>query len=621
MTTIQTTQLDFAQIKQSLKAYFERQSEFADYDFEASGLQNILDVLAYNTHYNALIANFALNEAYLGTAQLRSSVISKAQALGYNVRSKTAPVAFVSITANLSSAASPPSPITLPAGFPFTTSVDGTNYTFRTLEAIQATNNGSGFYTFRTAEGTQNIPIYQGAERTKTFLVGQDVDDQVYVIPDETIDTSTVKIYVYDTYSSQTFNEYFSVVGQTNITPQSRFYRINELPNGYYEVSFGDGQIYGQKPITGNKIVVEYLSTSGPDANRAAVFVPGSDITVGGTNYPLSVATLAAAAGGAEKQSIESIRRNAPLSFASQQRLVTSQDYVGAILTNYSQIRDATAWGGEENNPVEYGKVFVSAQFDDNVAFATREQIKGSIRNDLNENLAIMSVDLEFVDPVTTFLELDTVFFFNPDRTTRTRSALEAEIRNIIQTYTDNNLKLFSGTFRRSNLLSLIDNFSAAILSSSIDTRIQQRLTPITRATNTTPSVAASYTLRFPVALSLPRPCRVLQEYVVESSLFNFQGSVARVRNKLNSTQLQIVSPADVVLLDNVGSFAPSSGTITLTAFAPGVILSGETFLKFSVLPQNDAVVKPLRNYILDFDSGASVVDGRIDRNETNISL
>ncbi len=152
MTTIQTTQLDFAQIKQSLKAYFERQSEFADYDFEASGLQNILDVLAYNTHYNALIANFALNEAYLGTAQLRSSVISKAQALGYNVRSKTAPVAFVSITANLSSATSPPSPITLPAGFPFTTSVDGTNYTFRTLEAIQATNNGSGFYTFRTAE-------------------------------------------------------------------------------------------------------------------------------------------------------------------------------------------------------------------------------------------------------------------------------------------------------------------------------------------------------------------------------------------------------------------------------------------------------------------------------------
>jgi hypothetical protein len=113
----------------------------------------------------------------------------------------------------------------------------------------------------------------------------------------------------------------------------------------------------------------------------------------------------------------------------------------------------------------------------------------------------------------------------------------------------------------------------------------------------------------------------VLQEYVVESSLFNYQGSVARVRNKLNSTQLQIVSPADVVLLDNVGSFAPSSGTITLTAFAPGVILSGETFLKFSVLPQNDAVVKPLRNYILDFDSGASVVDGRIDRNETNISL
>ena len=328
-TTIQSTDLDFDTIKTRLKDYFKRQSEFNDYDFEGSALSNILDVLAYNTHFNGLTSNFALNESFLNTAQLRSSIISHAEALGYVPRSYASALARLTLSITIANDDRPTS-IELPRNTKFTTSLNDVSYTFRTREKYIATPTSAGVYTFKTSEGSSDIPVYEGIEKTKTFFVGETSDSQIYVIPDLTIDTTTIRVQVFDTSVSPNFNTYTNINTATRITPTSTHYQIKEVPNGYYELIFGDGISTGKAPTAGNKIVVDYLSTVGPTANGASVF--STDAQVEGVS--LQHVTSAAAAGGSFREGIESIRQNAPLYFTSQRRMVTAEDYTSQILTN-----------------------------------------------------------------------------------------------------------------------------------------------------------------------------------------------------------------------------------------------------------------------------------------------
>ena len=321
-TTIQSTDLDFDTIKTRLKDYFKRQSEFNDYDFEGSGLSNILDVLAYNTHFNGLTSNFALNESFLNTAQLRSSIISHAEALGYVPRSYASALAKLTLTITIANE-DRPTAIELPRNTKFTTSLNDVSYTFRTREKYIAAPNSAGVYTFKTSEGSTDIPVYEGIEKTKTFFVGETSDSQIYVIPDLTIDTTTIRVQVFDTSVSPNFNTYTNINTATRITPTSTHYQIKEVPNGYYELIFGDGISTGKAPTAGNMIVVDYLSTVGPTANGASVF--STDAQVEGVS--LQHVTSAAAAGGSFREGIESIRQNAPLYFTSQRRMVTAEDY------------------------------------------------------------------------------------------------------------------------------------------------------------------------------------------------------------------------------------------------------------------------------------------------------
>lgn len=615
-TTFSTTQLDFESIKESLKLYLRRQPEFADYDFEASGLSNILDVLAYNTHFNALMANFALNEAYLGSAQLRSSVISIAQTLGYNVRSRTAARANLNLSLNLTAAAIKPASITLPAGTRFTTSVDGIAYTFQTRSTYVAVNSG-GVYTFTTTDGDIDIPVFEGSSRTKTFIVQNEDERQIFVIPDDTIDTSLVNVNVYDTYASTSFTTYTNINGVTAITPDSTFYRIVEAPNGFYELNFGDGITTGRKPTVGNKVIIEYISTSGPDANGAASFTPVSQITVNSVNYDLTVAVAAASHGGAVRQSIESIRANAPLGFAAQNRLVTAEDYKTTILSRFSSVVDAVAWGGEDNDPPNYGVVYVGLLFDDGVSDASQTAVKDNIRNTLNENLAVLSIDVEFVDPVVTYLNIATEFSFNPNLTGLTQNTVENQVFSAVQQYVNDNLETFTGTFRKSNLSTLIDAVSPAVLSSDITVSLQQRLTPITTATTDDASVSSSYSLSFPVVLASPDDVN----YRITSTQFIFNGISCTVKNQLGSTKLQIVDANNTPVVDNIGSYNPTTGKIMLVGFAPGLITSGESFIKFNAVPASDNTIKPLRNYYFDIDLSTSFAVANIDRQDTRVQL
>ena len=611
-TTIQSTNLDPAQIKQRLKTYFQQQAEFADYDFEGSGLSNILDVLAYNTHFNGLTANFALNESFLTTAQLRSSIVSHAESLGYTPRSAQAAVAFL----NLSITNTTPgrsATVTLPAYTRFTGTVDGNSYTFVTLEPYIATDNGSGTYVFLTDTGSSNIPVYEGTRVTKTFLVGETDELQIYVIPDTKVDTSTMVVQVYDTTSSTNFSTYTNLASAVQVSSGSTYYDLRESPNGFYELHFSDGLTTGRAPVAGNKIVATYIRTNGLDGNKASGFSPASNVSMDGSSFTLNVTTVNTASGGAAKETIESIRSNAPIAYASQARLVTALDYQGQILSRFGSVVDCSAWGGEDNIPRDYGKVFVSLSFAEGTTANAQTLVKNSIVNDLTSQLAIMSIDTEFVDPLDVYITCQVNFNYNPDLSGTPINIAESQIYNTIQTYFADNLQQFGKIFRRSNLLAEVDATSSAILNSRMEVKLERRFTP------TTTGQLASYEIQFPVALQAPNGAG----YVIRSSnTFLYNGRTCRLVNQLlpHSTKLQVIRADGTVEVDNVGEYNPTTGEVSIVGFAPSQITGGGT-LNLSAIPANQSTVKPLRNFILRLDTNNTSITGAVDYEDVRVTL
>ena len=609
-TTVQNTQLDFEKIKNGLKTFFQEKNEFADFDFEASGLSNVLDVLAYNTHYNALTANFALNESFLTTAQLRSSVVSHAATLGYVPRSRIASRATVNLNVNLSGLLNRPSAVVLEAGTTFTAPVGENTYTFRTLADVTATDNGVGVYNFLNSDGTRDILIYEGAITRKRFIVGEKGERQLYVIQDNSIDTTTADVRVYDTPSSSNYVNYAPITNAVTVNSNSRYFQISEAPNGFYELNFGDGISFGKAPEAGQMIQVQYLSCLGAEANGAAVFSPTSTVTVNNTQFILQISTVAQSGAGGGRQSIESIRLNAPIAFAAQQRLVTADDYKAVIQRNYPTVTDSIAWGGEDNVPADYGKVYLSLVFEDGTTESQKQAIKDAIVTDVASNLSILSIDTAFQDPVTTFLEIILTFNFDPSLTGQTIKATEGNVFNTLKDYINTELKQFGGVFRRSELLTQIDDISEAILNSKATVKMQQRFIPdLTQS--------ATYNIYFPVEIAAPSPT----DHIISSSTFIFNNKVCSIKNALNLTKLQIVDNVGTVEVDNIGSYEALTGTVTITGFLPSSITAGANFLKISCTPANQATIRPLRSYILDIDEGPSFASAQVDRQDTDVVL
>lgn len=609
-TVIKSSDLDFENIKQSLKNYFKQQSQFADYDFEASGLNNILDVLAYNTHVNGLTANFAINESFLNTAQLRSSVVSHAETLGYEVRSMTTAKAIVNLSVNLAGVSGRPPQIQLPSGWTFTSSIDNVSYTFRTLETYFARDDGTGNYEFKTSLGATDIPIFEGIEKTKTFYVGEKSERQIFVMPDETIDTATASVLVYDTATATNYVTYTPLKKAVTIDKDTTVYTIREAPNGYYELNFGDGVSFGKKPDPGNKVVVTYLSTKGPAANNGTTFSSNSDINVLGLDYPVVVTTTTESTGGAIKQSIESIRQLAPIAYAAQQRLVTAIDYKGIILSNFTDVTDCNVWSGDQNVPLDYGAVYVSLNFPANTAASVKTKVKADIVSNFTNNLSVVSMTTKFVDPTDMFLELNVGFNFDPALTGFTLAATESSVYNFILKYFTDNLNKFDKIFRRSNLLTEIDAIDTAILSSKCDVKVQLRFEPTIGKTRT-------FELQFPMALEGPDDI----SHIVTSSVFEYQNAICNIKNKLNSTTLQVVDIDGNVLLDNVGEYVPAKGEVKIVGFAPQTFIGGNQFIKISAKPLNPSVIKPLRNYVIRIDADESFTTATLDRQNTSLTV
>jgi len=431
-TTINSTALDFQNIKTNLKTYLRNTTEFADYDFEASGLSNILDVLAYNTHVNGLTTNFALNESFLGTAQLRSSVVSLATGIGYVPDTMTSAFGSVGVTMSLTGVTGRPSTIDLPLNTRFSSTVDDITYTFQTREVHTATDDGNGNYTFKTADDSNTIPIFEGTLKTKTFNVGEFNEADVYMIPDATLDADTAIVRVIDGSRSDV---YTNITAATTISSTSTIYILKEAPNGFYQLSFGGNGILGLAPAAGNTITVEYLATKGAAANTAKAFTAVDTVTVLGSARTLTVSTSAAAIGGDNKETIASIRTNAPFQYATQNRMVTPEDYTSIINRNFSTlINDIISWGGQDNPEPQFGTVYSSIDFESDVTAATQTATKTSIE-ELVKQLAVISFNIEFADPVETFIETQLFYQINTNLTSLSTNSITNSIKAVKDAY------------------------------------------------------------------------------------------------------------------------------------------------------------------------------------------
>lgn len=611
-TTIKSTALDFDTIKNNLKTFFEAQDEFTDYDFEASGLSNLLDVLAYNTHYNALTANYALNESFLGTAQLRSSIVSLASAIGYIPGSRTSSVAKIEISTSISGGNEPPT-ITIPSNFKFNSTINDVSYSFITRNAIIATNN-QGNYSFELSSGDSptQIPITEGTLKTKTFIVGSTEDEEIYVIPDKNLDRSTVFVRVFDTTSSTDFQLYTPITEATEITESSLIYVLKETPNGFFELSFGNGNTLGPTPEAGNKIVVEYISSSGSVANGGKIFTAAEQLSVTLTNndtidVDIIAATISNSSGGAEKETNESIKKNAPFQYTAQNRMVVAGDYSTLVLARFRQyIEEINSWGGEDNDPPEYGAVYMSIRWRDGLSDADKADLKISIENYVNQ-LSIVSWKLRFLDPITTFVETSVFYQYNPRFTTLGLSSIKSLVASAVDNYFNNTIGQFGQSFRRSNLLTVVDNVDPSVLSSRADVKMQQRLFP-TSVNNDGQTISllgksSNYNFLFPQAIATPDD----ENYIVTSGQFRILGKTCIIRNRLKSRTLQVVQPGTgLAIVDNVGEYF-TDGRLRLIGFKPDSILGGDDFLKISVVPGNQSAVSPARNNILLFDGSKSV--------------
>jgi len=611
-TNITSTALDFDTIKNSLKTYFAQQPEFSDYNFETSGLSNILDVLAYNTHFNGLTANFATNEAFLNTAQLRSSVVSHAEALGYRPRSRTPSSSSLTLYVNLSGVANRPSSITLNSEWEFNASNESETFKFITDKNYSAVDDGNGLYSFTDVNGNSNIKVFQGEFKTKTFIVDDTAENQIYVIPDESLDTGKITVNVYDTPTSTKFTSYYFLDTALTVDSTTTFFDIKEAPNGYYEINFGDGKSFGKSPAIGSKVVVRYFSSRGTDANGCSGFKSANSYVLNDVNYPVNVQTQQSSTEGYEKETIESIRKLAPLQFASQKRLVTSADYRAMILANFPVVKDVAVWGGEDNVPIDYGKVYISLQYQDGTSESVKTETQNNIETNFTNKLSVMSISNKYVAPEETYLEITGNFNYDPSLTNDTGSAIQTSITNFLQEYFTNTLNSFNSSFSKSEVLTEVSDLNRAILSAKMDLKVQQRL-------NVTVGSSKNYNIYFPVIL-IPAEA---QDYSIESSMFTYGDDAIRctVKNKLNSNILQVVSTTGTIIVEDIGSYNYQKGSVNLNGFAPVSISTGTPYITFSSTPLDQSMISPLRNYVLRLDTAKLRMQPLKNEQDTKVAL
>ena len=595
---LNVTELDFDDIKGNLKTFMRNQSEFTDYDFEGSGINALLDVLAYNTHYLAMNVNMAANEMFLDTASLRESVVSHAKTLGYTPNSARAPIGTVNVTLNnfgsLTTA-------TIPAETVFTSTVDDVSYQFVTIAEYSATA-ANGILSF------SNIPIYEGTYTKNRYTVDTNNVDQKFKLTSDRADTTTLKVQVFDSASSSNFSTYTLATDITQVGSTSNVYFLQECDDGKFEVYFGDG-IVGRAVSDNNVVVLSYVVTNKTKANSATNFRTTASIS-GITD--VTTTTVSIASGGAEPESIQSIKLNAPLDYAAQGRAVTPEDYKVIIPKVYPNTKSVQVWGGEDNAVAVYGRSYISiVPTAGSITAAAKEQII----NDLKNTYTIASVTPVIVDPVTTFIRLGVNFKYNKKNTTKTSETLVSNVRTALQNYDANNLQKFDGIFRHSVVTGLIDDVDESILSNITTVKLSQNITP-------TLNVSTKYNLEFNNAIYNPHSGHAAAEGgVLSSTGFKISGNANEMfLNDDGQGNIRMFYYSDGTTLtyqdETAGTINYTTGEIEITALNITSISNVDGVASSSiriVVTPNSTDVVAVRNQILQVDFTNTTVTANED--------
>ena len=558
-TNLNVTELDFDQIKKNLKNYLKTQSAFNSHDFEGSGLSSLLDVLAYNTHYNAMTAHFALNEAFLDSAQIRGNIVTRAKLLGYIPRSVLAPRATITITVDVSAESGViPSTLTLPRGAKLTTQVDGRNYRYVVLNEQAAVISGDGnTFTF------DNVIIVEGTRKKLLYRVDNDIENQKYQISDDDADTSTLRVLIQANEQSSSYDNYTQFESLLNVNSSSRVFYLQENSNEYFEVYFGDG-VTGKKPLNNNIVTLDYVFTNGEESNGANVFSMVDNI---GGYSNVAVTTLVKSQGGTEKETNESIRFNAPLTFTSQNRAVTSDDYRAIIKKEFTNINSISTWGGEDNYPADYGAVYISIKPLVNEVLTQNE--KTEIMNTILKGKSVVSITPVIVDPNFTYLELDVSFKYNPNLTDRSSVELTAVVRDTVSDYNFNELNKFDGVFRHSQILKAIDNADPSIQNSNVRPYMFMNITPNKLAAQKDNNFDLQFTAPFFNSGSSTN-------FIISSTMWKYGGEEVffgdiPIDGSTNRQVIvyKVVNSVNVTVINDAGLIDVTAGTITLNNFVP----------------------------------------------------
>jgi hypothetical protein len=457
---ITTTELDFDNIKSNLKTYLSGQEAFKDYDFEGSGLSVMLDVLSYNTHYNALYTNLAVNESFLDSANKRSSVVSRAKEIGYIPHSATAATAVVNIV--VSATTTTPSTLTIPAYSSFGASVDGTSFVFYTIEAVTAQLSGST-YTFNS------VTIREGNPLTYKYIVA---DGTQYIIPNTDVDLSTLKVRVQDSTTSGTFETFIRNEDILNLSGMSKVYFVKEIEGQLYELEFGNDTV-GKALSNGNVVTLSYMTTHKGAANGAKNFTYQGSTLLGGI---VNVTTLTPAYQGSDIEDIDSIRYNAPRSYSAQNRAVTANDYKAILFRLFPEAQAINVWGGEDNVPPQYGRVFLSIK--PKTTDVLTDNQKTYIKNSLLKQNNVVSITPVIVDPDYINVEVDCTVYYNPRLTNKTQNELIDIVTQAIKDYNTTYLNSFSGVLKFSKLSAAIDEAEQSITSNITTLNMRREVVP-----------------------------------------------------------------------------------------------------------------------------------------------
>lgn len=582
-TKLRVSELDFDQIKSNFKNYIKEQDIFRDYNLDGSVISHLLDILAYNTHYNSFYLNMIANEMFIDSATTRNAMISLAKQLGYTPKSRTGARANVNLSITPDDN---PSNITVAKYTKFSSTIDGVNYIFVTDKSYSTTANADN-----STVTISNVTLIEGEPLSFRYTANTSDTSQRFTIPNRGVDHSTITVSIKDNSTTTDQTPYTQASDLLETSSTSNVFFIEETSEFLTEIKFGDG-VLGRKLRNGNIVIIDYVTSSGVLGNDANTFLVTSSA---GGYASVTVTTNNKAEGGSDEESVDSIRFNAPKNYSTQNRAVTKDDYKRIILRDYPQAESIVVYGGEEADPPEYGKVFVGIKPKSGL-FLT-DSVKTNIRDNILKKYNVASITPEFVDLDYIYVLLTSTVNFDSKLTTKTAQILRSSIISGINDYVSDELYKFEQSFRLSKLQSKIDNTDNSILGNDTSIRLNKRFEP-------TLNQKLSYNLKFNNAIFHPHSGHMGS---INSTKFtiNDEQDISRdgCEFKDKDGAVKIVRTDnegnEITVRENTGTIDYITGKISINSFDPSAY-QGD-YISITVIPVlND--VKSLREQLITIE-------------------